>query len=146
MVVGVDAHKKTHTLVAVVDQLGRRTDQLTVVATPTGHDQALEWLRQFGQVLVAIEDCRHLTRRFEVDLLNAGHSVVRVHTRLMAGARRSARERGKSDPIDAEAVARVALREPDLPRACLAGPARDAKLLVDHRRRLIRYPLSDSLC
>lgn len=32
----------------------------------------------------------------------------------MGGARRSVRERGKSDPIDAESVARVALREPDL--------------------------------
>lgn len=35
--------------------------------------------------------------------------------RLMAGTRRSARERGKSDPIDAEFVARVALREFNLP-------------------------------
>jgi hypothetical protein len=52
----------------------------------------------------------------------------------MAGARRSARERGKSDPIDAEAVARVAPREPDLPKACLDGPSRDIKLLVGQRR------------
>ncbi|MEU9062210.1 IS110 family transposase [Streptomyces sp. NPDC048430] len=138
IVVGVDAHKKTHTLVAV-DPLGRRLDQLTVAATTAGHQQACEWMQQFGQVLVAVEDCRHLTRRFEVDLLTARHCVVRVHTRLMAGARRSARERGKSDPIDAEAVARVALREPDLPKACLDGPARDAKLIVDHRRRLVRH-------
>lgn len=68
-------------------------------------------------VTVAVEDCRHLTRRLEADLLEAGHRVVRVHTRLMAGMRRSSRERGKSDPIDAEAVARVALREEGLPTA-----------------------------
>lgn len=136
-VVGIDGHKKTHTLVAV-DPLGRRAGEVTVAATPAGHAQAIKWIAQFGQVLLAIEDCRHLTRRFEADLLLAGHAVVRVHTRLMAGARRSARERGKSDPIDAEAVARVALREPDLPRASLAGPARDVKLLADHRRRLVR--------
>lgn len=137
-VVGIDAHKKTHTLV-VVDPVGRRIAQLTVPATTAGHARACEWIGQFGQVLVAVEDCRHLTRRFEVDLLMAGHAVVRVHTRLMAGARRSARERGKSDPIDAEAVARVALREPDLPKACLDGAVRDVKLIVDHRRRLVRY-------
>ncbi|MEV8563891.1 IS110 family transposase [Streptomyces sp. NPDC051917] len=136
-VVGIDGHKKTHTLVAV-DPLGRRVGEVTVAATPSGHAQAIKWFAQFGQVLLAIEDCRHLTRRFEADLLVTGHEVVRVHTRLMAGARRSARERGKSDPIDAEAVARVALREPDLPRASLAGPARDVKLLADHRRRLVR--------
>ncbi|MDX3528840.1 hypothetical protein P1P75_20945 [Streptomyces sp. ID05-39B] len=70
-----------------------------------------------------------MTRRCEADLLGSGHAVVRVHTRLMAGARRSARERGKSDPIDAEAVARVAPREPDRPKACLDGPSRHIKLL-----------------
>lgn len=41
-------------------------------------------------------------------------------------------------PIDAEAVARVALRDPDLPKARLDGPARCAKLGVDHRRLLVR--------
>ncbi|MEU6908015.1 hypothetical protein ABZ935_22095 [Streptomyces coeruleorubidus] len=51
----------------------------------------------------------------------------------MAGARRSARERGKSVPIDAEAVAQVAPREPNLPKACLDGPSRHIKLLVDQR-------------
>lgn len=65
----------------------------------------------------------------------------------MAGARRSARERGKSDPIDAEAVAWVALREPDLPKACPDGPSRDIKLLVDHRRTLVaqRTAIGDKL-
>ncbi|MEU6578520.1 IS110 family transposase [Streptomyces sp. NPDC046805] len=136
IVVGVDGHKNSHTLVAV-DPLGKRLAELTVTARPAGHLKALAWLRDFGPVLVAVEDCRHLTRRFEADLLNSGHAVVRVHTRLMAGARRSARERGKSDPIDAEAVARVALREPDLPKASLDGPSRGIKLLVDHRRTLV---------
>jgi hypothetical protein len=42
---------------------------------------------------------------------------------------------GKSDPIDALAVARAALREPDLPTARLDGPARELRLLVDHHRR-----------
>jgi transposase len=55
----------------------------------------------------------------------------------MAGARRSAREPGKSDPIDATAVARAALREPDLPVAMLDGPERELRLLVDHREDLV---------
>ena len=55
----------------------------------------------------------------------------------MAGARRSVREPGKSDPIDALAVARAALREPDLPVARLDGPERDLRLLVDHREDLV---------
>jgi transposase len=55
----------------------------------------------------------------------------------MAGARRSSREPGKSDPIDALAVARAALREPDLPMARLEGVEREVRLLVDHREDLV---------
>jgi transposase len=57
----------------------------------------------------------------------------------MAGARDSARERGKSDVIDAVAMARAAIREglETLPAARLAGPELDARLLVDHRERLV---------
>lgn len=47
------------------------------------------------------------------------------------------REPGKSDPIDAAAVAVAALRHPDLPRARLDGPAREVKLLSDYRRDLV---------
>jgi transposase len=55
----------------------------------------------------------------------------------MAGARRSAREPGKSDPIDALSVARAALREPNLPVARLDGVERELRLLVDYRDVLI---------
>jgi transposase len=55
----------------------------------------------------------------------------------MAGARRSGREPGKSDPIDALAVARAVLREPDLPVATLDGADRAVRLLVDHREDLV---------
>jgi len=55
----------------------------------------------------------------------------------MAHARDSARSYGKSDPIDALAVARAALREPDLPVARLDGPSRQVRLLVDHREDLV---------
>jgi transposase len=58
----------------------------------------------------------------------------------MANTRRSSRERGKSDRIDALAVARAALAEGigTLPTAELAGPELDIRLLVDHRERLVR--------
>src|SRR5215203_1629103 len=58
----------------------------------------------------------------------------------MANSRRSSRERGKSDRIDAIAVARSALAEgiASLPSAELAGPELDIRLLVDHRERLVR--------
>ena len=56
---------------------------------------------------------------------------------MMAGVRRSAREAGKSDPIDALAVAQAALRTPDLPEAHLEGPERELRMLLDHREDLV---------
>jgi transposase len=135
--IGADSHKRTHTVVAV-DPVGRRLSTTTVPATDEGHLALVEWAGQWSEVTFALEDCRHMTRRLEQDLLGAGHRVVRVPTRLMAGARRGGREPGKSDPIDAEAVAVAALRHPDLPVAELDGPSREVKLLSDYRRDLVK--------
>ena len=63
--------------------------------------------------------------------------MIRVHTRFMASARRSGRQPGKSDPIDALTVVQAALREPDLSVAALDGQTRQVKLLSDHRHDLI---------
>jgi transposase len=134
--IGTDSHKRTHTVVAVGD-VGRRLDVKTVRTNSEGHLELVRWAAQFDEVTFALEDCRHLTRRLEADLLTAGCRVVRVPTKLMADARRAGREPGKSDPIDAEAVAVAALRHPDLPVAELDGPAREVKLLSDHRRDLV---------
>jgi transposase len=136
VVIGVDAHKRSHTFVAV-DQIGRRLGERTLATTSEGHLGAVEWAAQWPEVVFALEDCRHLTRRLESDLMRTGHKVVRVPAHLMATARRSGRQPGKSDPIDALAVAQAALREPDLPVACLDGPSRQVKLLSDHRRDLV---------
>ena len=143
VVVGIDVHKGTHTTVAV-DEVGRELGQRTVRATDAGHRQLLRWaLREFaeaaasGKLRFAVEDCRHVSVRLERDLLAAGQAVVRVPPKLMAGARASARTRGKSDPIDALAVARAALREPKLPLATHDAVSREVKLLVDHREDLV---------
>ena len=137
VIIGVDAHKRTHTLVAV-DEAGRRLAEKTVAATPDGHLEAVAWAARWPERLFTIEDCRHLTRRLEADLLRPGEAAVRVPPHLMALVRQSGRERGKSDPIDAHAVARAALREPGLPVVRLDGEARDLRLLVDHRDDLVR--------
>ncbi len=137
VVIGADAHKRTHTFVAA-DERGREVSSKTVAATSEGHMVVLAWAASWPQRRWAIEDCRHLTRTLESDLLRAGETVARVPTHLMVGARRSARTPGKSDPIDALAVARAAWREPELPTAQLDGPARELRLLVDHREALVR--------
>jgi transposase len=140
VVVGTDVHKRTHTFVAV-DQAGRELGHRTFDADSVGHREAVAWARErFGtELLWAIEDCRHLSARLERDLLTAGQSVVRVPPKMMAEQRRIARTRGKSDPIDAAAVARAALREPDLPVASHDEASRELKLLVDRRDDLVKH-------
>jgi transposase len=138
VVVGADVHKRTHTFVAV-DEVGKQLAQLTVRADSKGHAKAVRWARQTfpGERRWGIEDCRHLSARLERDLLTGGERVVRVPPKLMAQTRASARTRGKSDPIDALAVARAVLREPDLPVAAHDETSRELKLLVDRREDLV---------
>lgn len=139
VVVGVDAHKKTHTLVAV-NATGRKLAQKTVATTTEAHEAAVQWARvQFGDddVVWGVEDCRTLTARLERDLLAAGQRVVRVPPHLMSRTRASSRERGKSDPIDALAVARAVQREPDLPVASHDPVSMELRLLVDRRDDLV---------
>jgi transposase len=138
IVVGVDPHKKTHTAVAVNSSIGELVDELTVMARNPGHEQLLRWARELDRErLFALEDCRHVSGALERFLIAHGERVVRVPPKLMAGARRGSRSYGKSDPIDALAVARAALREPRLPEAKLAGPALEIKLLLSHREDLV---------
>jgi transposase len=135
IVVGLDVHKQALTAVAV-DELGRAVAERTSAVSA---EPLVEWARSLDtERLWALEDCRHVTRALEQTLCSAGEQLVRVPPRLTAPQRRSGRTRGKSDAIDALAVARAALREPrlDRPRAEEA-PLRELKLLVDHRDDLV---------
>ncbi|MCA1699090.1 MAG: transposase [Actinobacteria bacterium] len=140
IVLGADTHKDSHTVGAVDAATGGWVADLTVRAKRRSFDDLLVWARGLGGERVwAIEDCRHVSGALERFLLSRGEQVVRVAPKLMADARRSARERGKSDVIDAVQIARAALREglDTLPTARLAGPELDVRLLVDHRERLV---------
>ena len=145
VVVGADVHKRTHTFVAV-DEVGRKLGEKVVSATTAGHQDAVCGARErFGvEVVWAIEDCRHLSARLERDLMAGGQKVVRVPPKMMAQTRASARTPGKSDPIDALAVARAFLREPDLPIASHDEVSRELKLLVDRREVLVAQRTSTS--
>ncbi len=138
IVIGVDPHKRTHTAVVVGAGSGELVGERTVQARRQGYGQLLAWARSLaGERLWALEDCRHVSLGLERFLLARGERVVRVPPRLMGEARKGGRSAGKSDAIDALAVARVALRERGLPQAFLAGPEREIKLLLDHRDDLV---------
>jgi transposase len=138
--IGIDPHKQTMCAVAV-DELGRQRGSRTVAAWREGFERLAMWAEGLGdgERVWVIEDCRALSGALERFLIESGQRVVRLAPQLMAGARTSVRQRGKSDPIDALAVARAALREgiETLPGAQLAGPELDVRLLVVHRERLV---------
>jgi transposase len=138
VIIGIDAHKRTHSAV-VVDERGRELAEKTIGGSSSRHHlELLAWASGYGQERMwAVEDCRHLSRRLERDLLAAGERILRVPPKLMANARAGARTYGKSDAIDALAVARAALREPNLASARLDGLERELRLLVDHRDDLV---------
>ena len=140
IVIGSDPHKSSHTFAAVDAATGELRDTLRVAATTAGAEKGLRWARGLdGERCWAIEDCRHVSGRLERALVAHGERTVRVAPKLMAGARRSARERGKSDPIDATAVARAALQEgvDALPGAHLDERALEIRLLLDHHDDLV---------
>ncbi len=141
MVLGADMHKNSHTVAAVAAATGELRGDRTVAVGDRGFATLLDWARELDPERAwALEDCRHVSGAFERFLLVNGERVIRVATRLMASERRAGRDRGKSDRIDAVAVARAALREglDRLPAAELAGIELELRLLVDHRERLVR--------
>ena len=142
IVLGADTHKRSHTVAAVAAGTGELLGEQTVAVGRRGFDALLQWARGLDADRVwALEDCRHVSGSLERFLIERGERVLRIPTHLTATARKSARQRGKSDPIDALNVARAALQEglDAFPAAHLDGPELDLRLLVDHRERLVRH-------
>jgi transposase len=146
IVVGIDPHKQTHTAVAIDGATAQVLGELTVRARTPGFMRLLEWARTLDdERRFAVEDGRHVSGHLERHLIAHGETSVRVPPALMGESRRADRVRGKSDPIDAEAVARAALAHPELPVATLAGIERDLGLLVAHRESLVNER-TDKIC
>lgn len=139
LVIGVDPHKQTHTAIAIKGGSGELVDELCASARVSGYAQLLAWARAIDAERVwALEDVRGVSCGLERFLLEHGERVVRVPPKLMAQARRSARTFGKSDSIDALAIARAALAHPQLPTAAQDDVARELQLLTSHREALVR--------
>jgi transposase len=80
IVIGADIHKSTHALAAVSGDGGVVAGEREIRADEGGHRVALRWARKLdGQRVWAIEDCRHLSRRFEQALIAAGERPIRLN-------------------------------------------------------------------
>lgn len=135
----MDTHKRQHTLVALDAATGASRGQLTIPASDQGTLDALRFASTLDEQRVwAVEDCRQLSGRLERGLVANGDPVVRVAPALTDSSRRAVRQAGKSDPIDATAIARAALREgiDTLPVAFLDEQAHEIRVLTDYRDQL----------
>jgi transposase len=136
LVVGLDVHKDAIAAVAV-DEAGRRAASGTFDNTRRGHEALLAWATRCGQVVrVGMESSGGMARQLAYRLEAAGYLVAEVQPRLSHREARRSRTPGKSDPGDALAIARVLLREPDLPSVRQPGLSEDLKLLADYRDQL----------
>jgi transposase len=73
IVIGVDAHKRMHTLVALDGVTGASRGERTIQASEDGVLGALRFAVALdGDRVWAVEDCRHAISRLERALLGAG--------------------------------------------------------------------------
>jgi len=140
IVIGVDTHKRNHMLVAVDGQTGGLRGQREIPASDAGSLEALRFAAGLGEERVwAIEDCRHVSARLEAALIAAGEQVIRVPAGMTGQTRKVSRQAGKSDPIDARAVALAVVRDgiESFPVAFTDEHAMEIRVLCDYRDQII---------
>ncbi len=139
MVVGIDSHKET-VAACVVDELGGELATAIFPNTGAGHDSLLSWARSRGEVsLFGIEGSGGVGYALARRLATLGEGVVEVPPFLTVRERKHLRQRGKSDPADALAIARVVAREADLPRFLIHDRARQLGQILNYRDQLVGY-------
>ncbi len=121
---GVDTHTAIHHA-AVMNGRGRLLADAEFAASPAGYAQMLRWMRQHGRLdRVGVEG----TGAYGAGLARYLHEQNIQVLEVPHPDRRLRRQRGKSDPIDAEAAA----------RAVLAGNANGAPKLATGTIEAIR--------
>src|SRR3954453_1296267 len=135
---GIDTHKDT-LAVAVIDDAGRPVVVTEVANTETGFTALEQLLAEHAVRRVGIEGSGNYGRGAAVHLVLTGPAeVVEVPPSLTSRERSGRPGQGKTDPVDAVAIARITAREPGLPAVRLAvGQAADLRALADSRAQLV---------
>ncbi|WP_345771500.1 IS110 family transposase [Geodermatophilus normandii] len=138
MLAGIDTHKDT-LAVAVIDAAGRPVVVTELANTEAGFDSLEQLLSDHGVARVGIEGSGNYGRGAAVRLVLAGGiEVVEVPPSLTSRERSARPGAGKTDPVDALAIARITARETALPPVRLAiGQAADLRALADYRTQLV---------
>src|SRR5215204_1660859 len=143
VIAGIDTHKDT-LAVAVVDDSGRLVAGGDVPNTERGFAQLVDMFTAHHVQRVGIEGSGSFGRAVAVHLALCWQSgqpvaVVEVPTLMTSRERHGQLGKGKTDPVDALAIARITARERQLPPVRLTvGPAADLRALLDYREDLVR--------
>ena len=132
--IGVDAHKAVHQALAK-DDAGTILGSWRGATTPDCWQQLLAWATTFpGPRQWGIEGAWNYGRGLAQFLVAHGEVVFEVNPRWTAGGRRRARKAGKSDRLDAHAVAKLMRDEgSSLPRVAAEDETSVLDLLVTER-------------
>lgn len=133
---GVDAHKEVHVAVAV-DEQGRSQDTWQGPNSAPAWQEMLAWASQWESRQWGIEGTGNYGHGLAQYLIRAEERVYEVNPRLTAQGRRRARKQDKNDRLDAEAVARVVLRDASqLPQVVVEDEAAVLDVMTRERDRL----------
>lgn len=115
--IGVDAHKGIHVALAL-DAEAHELSKWQGANSPGGWQALLEWARSLGGPRQwGVEGAWNYGRGLAQELVQAGEKVYEINARWTALRRRGTRRPGKTDQLDARAVALfVRQEEPDLPQ------------------------------
>ena len=133
--IGIDTHKSTLAACGV-DSLGTAVAEKTFTNDPAGHEALVEWVRRAGAQRVGFEGSGRYGAAAARTLAGAGLDVREVPPHLSHRERIRTHRPGKSDPIDALAIARVCARE-ELPPVRLADRSEDIGLLLTARDQFV---------
>jgi transposase len=136
--IGVDSHKGS-LAAAAVDAVGRVLDVREFPNRPDGHRALLGWMKGRGEPRrVGIEGSQRYGAALARRLLLEGEDVWEVPASLTHRQRRRRSSQGKSDTVDAVAIARVVAAGEGLASAKRTAVLSDLKVLVDYRDQLVR--------
>ena len=136
--IGVDAHKRVHVALAL-DEAGQELSQWRGPNSPAGWRSVYEWAASWGSPRQwGIEGAWGYGRNLAQHLVAAGETVYEVNPRWTAIGRRSARKPGKTDRLDARAVALLVRQEAStLPRVHAEDDTAVLDLLTSEREAAI---------
>jgi transposase len=136
--IGVDSHKGS-LAAAVLDELGCVIGVRDFPNEARGHDALLDWSRAQGRDrIIGIEGAGSYGAGLARHLIDADENVYEVPAFLTHRERKRKPSKGKSDPADAVAIARVTARGEGLSSPQRTDVFVDLKLLSDHRDQLVR--------